>query len=74
MAPVVLIVTGPALWAHDMRPDGRYRNRIGASPGMLTCCGRMICAPTEWYAVIAAVVSGHYGVNGHCGGGGCCEF
>ena len=40
----------PALWAHDMRPDGVVR-----------CHGR--CYGLT--GVMAAVVSGHYGVSGH---------
>ena len=33
--------------AHDMRPDGLFRNRRGASPRQLSHRGRMICAPTD---------------------------
>ena len=44
-APVVLIVTGPALWAHDMRPDGgRGAVRVSLA---IPRWGRMGCARTK---------------------------
>ena len=78
--PVVLIVPGPVLWAHDMRPDER---RTSCSVGAHSVRPRRESFPGFFPPVpfgglwpdgglwltggMAAVVSGHYEVSGHYG-------